>query len=120
MKLTSSKYRLFKANAIYSPEFLNLSGDERSVLVTMINAANDDGVLEHLDQFLWETNIPVHQLEILADRNMITLLTWNSYIINDFDKYVYVEDNPDREMWDEELPPMECMVAEPMQMSCCC
>lgn len=120
MKLTTSKYRLFKANAIYSPEFLNLSGDERSVLVTMINAANDDGVLEHLDQFLWKTNIPLYQLEILADRNMITLLTWNSYIINDFDKYVYVEDNPDREMWDEELPPMECMVAEPMQMSCCC
>ena len=119
MKLTSSKYRLFKANAIYSPKFLALTGEERSVLVTMINSANDDGVLEHLDRFLWETNIPVYQLEMLAERNLITLLTWNSYIINDFEKYVYVEDNPDRGQWDEELPPIEGMVAEPIQMCYC-
>lgn len=120
MKLTSSKYRLFKANAIYSQEFLNLSGDERSVFVTMINSANDEGVLEHLDRFLWETNIPMYQLEILAERNLITLLTWNSYIINDFQKYVYVEDNPDRGQWDEEFLPVDCMAAEPMQMCYCC
>lgn len=107
MKIAASKYRLFKAAAIYSSEFLDLSGAERSVFVTMLNNADDDGVLNHLDCFIRKTKTPLALLRKLEDRNMITLLTWNSYIINEYSKYVYIEYDQKREMWDTEIPPME-------------
>lgn len=121
MKISTSKYRIFKPVAIYSKKFLNLTGDERSAFVTMVNAANDDGVIDHLYKFIMKTNISVSLLKSLEEHNMITLLTQNSYMINDFEDFVHLEFNPDREEWDalEDVIPIAQDASYQLAAYCC-